>query len=299
MKLDGIAAFIAVVEGKSISEAARRLKLSKSIVSERLTELERSLGATLLQRTTRKLTLTEDGAAFYERARRIARHVDAAAAEVSERRGILSGPLRIAAPVSLGSLHVGPALYPFLQAHPAIELTLELDDRFVDVAADGYDAVIRHSHISDTHVVVKQLATSRRVLVASPEYLKCSGRPASLVELGKHRAIVYTNRGASDWKFQKAGRTVVVRTMNGMRVNNGLVMRDAAIAGLGVALLPMFLVDPARAAGRLDIIDVGAEAEGAVIYIAYPKDKRVSAKVRALTDCLRDAFVDMGTRSRK
>jgi DNA-binding transcriptional LysR family regulator len=153
MKLDGVATFVAVAEAGSISEAARRLRLSKSVVSERLAELERNLGTSLLHRTTRKLTLTEDGTAFLERAARIARDVEEAAAEIAERRGRLVGPLRIAAPVSFGRLHLGPAIYPFLAENPRLELTLDLDDRRVDVAADGYDAVIRHGPIGDSRLV--------------------------------------------------------------------------------------------------------------------------------------------------
>src|ERR1700755_1914452 len=138
LKIDCIAAFVAVAEAGSISEAARRLPISKSVVSERLAELEHSLGTTLLHRTTRKLSITEDGASFLERAARIVQEVKDAAAEMSERRGHLAGPLRIAAPVGFGTLHLGPALYPFLMQHPAIDLTINLDDRFVNVASDGY-----------------------------------------------------------------------------------------------------------------------------------------------------------------
>jgi DNA-binding transcriptional LysR family regulator len=292
IKLDGMSAFVAVVEAESISEAARQLKLAKSVVSERLTELERSLGARLVQRTTRKLSLTADGQAFYQRASHIVRDVNDAAAEISERQGTLTGPLRIAGPVSFGSLHLGPALYPFLKDNPGIELTLDLDDRLVDVVAEGYDAAIRHSAVCDARVVVKPLAQSRRVLVAAPEYLALHGRPRSLTDLKQHRAIVYTNRGIADWRFHGSNGMTVVRTRNGLCVNNGLIMRDAAVAGLGIALLPTFLISAALASGELSLVDVAAEPEGAVIHIAYPKEGRVSAKVRALTEWLRGSFGD-------
>jgi DNA-binding transcriptional LysR family regulator len=290
IKLDEISAFVAVAEAESISAAARRLKVAKSVVSERLAELELTLGARLVQRTTRRLSLTADGQTFYERTRNIVRDVSDAAAEVSERHGALSGPLRIAGPVSFGSLHLGPALYPFLKEHPGIELTLDLDDGFVDVVAEGYDAVIRHAAVLDARVVVKPLVTSRRVLVAAPEYLALHGRPRALADLEQHRAIVYTNRGSADWKFHAGNRMIIVRTRSGFRVNNGIIMRDAAVAGLGIALLPTFLVSTALASGDLSLVDVAAEPEGAVIYIAYPKERRVSAKVRALTESLRRTF---------
>ena len=133
LKLESIAAFYAVAETGSITGAARRLALSKSVISERLTELERAVGTTLVRRTTRSLSLTDDGKAFYERAKQILRNVENAASELTERRGILTGPLRISAPVSFGTLHLGQALFGFLAKNPGIELTLELDDRFVDI----------------------------------------------------------------------------------------------------------------------------------------------------------------------
>ena len=136
MKLEGIAAFLAIVEAGSVSGAGRELNLSKSVVSERLSELERSLGAHLVQRTTRKLSITAEGSAFLERARRILQEAADARSEIAERRGELVGPLRISAPVSFGTLHLGRALHPFLLANPGIQLTLDLDDRFVDVAAE-------------------------------------------------------------------------------------------------------------------------------------------------------------------
>ncbi len=160
MKLDGIAAFVATAEAGSISAAARRLGNAKSVVSERLAELERLLDTRLIQRTTRKLSLTEDGQTFLPRAQRMLFEATEGAAEMAARRGTLVGPLRLSAPVGFGVLHLGPALYRFLADHPAIDLTLELDDRFVDAAADGFDAVIRHGTIADTRLVAKRLATS-------------------------------------------------------------------------------------------------------------------------------------------
>ena len=180
MKLEGVAAFVAVAEAGSISEAARRLGLAKSVVSERVAELERLLGASLMQRTTRKLSLTGEGELFLERARRIMRETIEAQAEIAERRGSLSGPLRLAGPIGFGTLHLGRMVNAFLAVHPAIELSMDLDDKFVDVAADGYDAVIRHGPIQDTRLIAKRLASSRRVLVAAPSYLEKHGAPASL-----------------------------------------------------------------------------------------------------------------------
>jgi DNA-binding transcriptional LysR family regulator len=289
MKLEGLEAFVATVEEGTVSAAARRLGLSKSALSDRLSELERSVGAHLLQRTTRKLALTSAGESFLLRSRRILQEAADAKSEITERRGALSGPLRISAPVSFGTLHLGKALYPLLAAHPAIELTLDLDDRFVDVAGDGYDVVIRHGPVRDARLIAKRVAKSRRHLVASPAYLRKAGRPGSVADLQAHRGIVYLHR-EPDWRFKTAKGVVVARPERCLRLNNGLIMRDAAVAGLGIALLPSFLVQPELASGKLTSIDLGATPEGADIFVAYPTARGATAKVAALLAAMRRAF---------
>jgi len=290
LKLESIAAFCAVAEADSITGAARRLALSKSVVSERLTELERVLGTTLVRRTTRSLSLTDDGKTFYERGKQILRSVENAASELTERRGTLTGPLRISAPVSFGTLHLGQALFGFIARNPGIELTLELEDRFVDIQGEGYDAIVRHGPVDDDRIIVKRLAASRRVLVASADYLNRFGNPTSLQELGQHRGIIYGNRGAADWRFRVGRKWVIARPQVALRVNNGLLMRDAAIAGLGIALLATFLLETPPKKQTLKILDIGAEAEGATLYIAYPEHLRSSGKIRALTAWLRQSI---------
>ncbi|MBY5706608.1 LysR family transcriptional regulator [Rhizobium leguminosarum] len=292
IRIEGIAAFVAVVEAGSVSEAARRLRLSKSVVSERLAELEKSLGGILLHRTTRKLTLTEDGTVFLGRATRIVREIEEAAADMAERRGTLSGPIRIAAPVTFGRMHLGPALYPFLAEHPEIELTLDIDDRRVDAASDGYDAIIRNGPIADSRLVAWKLAHSRRLLCASPDYLARQGIPSSLADLNSHRGIFYTNRGVADWRFQTPDGAIVVRAKLALGINNGDMLRDAAIAGLGIALLPAFIAGPAIREGRLAEIDVGHRPEAEFIYMAHPEGRNPSAKLRAIADHLKKSFGD-------
>ena len=291
LKLDGLAAFTAIVEAGSISAAARQQGQAKSVVSERLAELERTLGTRLIQRTTRKLTLTEDGQTFLPRAQQILFQAREATAEMAARRGTLAGPLRISAPVGFGILHLGPALNRFLRDHPEIDLTLELDDRFVDAAASGFDAVIRHGPIGDTRLVAKRLARTRRVLVASPAYLAEKGRPSALAGLSGHNGILYANRDA-DWRFAGAQGWTVLRPRAALRVNNGLVMRDAALAGLGIALLPTFFVHEQLASGALMEVAVGCEAEGAELFIAYPRDRSASTKIAALAASLKRSFGD-------
>jgi len=290
LKLDGLSAFVAVAEAGSISNAARRLGLAKSVVSERLADLEAALGAKLIHRTTRRLSLTEDGAAFLQRASAILHDLDSAAADLAARRGELTGPLRLSAPVTFGRMHLGPALYPFLKAHPAIELSLELDDRRVDAAAEGFDAVLRHGPVIDSRLMVWRLAPSRRLLVAAPEYLGRHGRPRKLSDLDAHRGVFYSNRGAADWRFPGKDGAVNVQARVALRVNNGDLLLGAAKAGLGIALLPTFIAGEALKAGELEAIDIGVQAEREFIYLATPEGRQAPAKLRALAESLRTAF---------
>ena len=292
LNLDSVAAFMAIANTGSFTDAARELAVAKSVVSERLKDLERSLSAKLVHRTTRRVALTADGATFYERAKRILHEAELAASELADRRGTLAGPLRISAPVSFGYLHLGSALFEFIARHPAIELTLDLEDRFVDLLDGGYDAVVRHGPVNGKRVIVKPLATSTRLLVASPAYLERWGRPASLEELKQHKGIMYGNRGGSDWRFRAGRRFMTVQPRTALRLNNGLMMREAALRGLGIALLPTFFLEATRKERTLRVIDIGAEAEGATLYIAYPEHLRASAKIRALTTWLQGAFGD-------
>jgi DNA-binding transcriptional LysR family regulator len=289
MKLEGLAAFTAVADAGSISEAARRLGVPKSVVSERLAELERELGGRLAQRTTRKMSLTEDGHAFLPRARRILQEAQDGRDEVAERRGELTGPLRLSAPVSFGCLHLAPALISFMKQHPRIVVSLELDDRFVDIVSGGFDAVIRHGSVGDGRLVAHRLAPGGRVLIASPAYLAAHGEPRSLEELEGHRAILYSHR-ETDWRFQAADGVRVVRPTAALRVNNGMFIRDAVLAGLGVALVPSFIVPQELRSGALKALNVGYEPEGGDLNIAYPRDRISSAKLVAIRRHLRSAF---------
>jgi DNA-binding transcriptional LysR family regulator len=292
LDLESVATFAAIAASGSFTQAARQLVLSKSVVSERLKELESSLGTKLVQRTTRHVALTPDGAAFYERAKRILREAELAASELAERRGTVAGSLRISAPVSFGYLHLGSALLGFLARYPEVDLTLDLEDRFVDLFREGYDAVIRHGPVDGKRVIVKSLASSRRLLVASPAYLKRSGKPTSLEELEQHRGIIYSYRGGGDWRFKVGSRFTTVQPRTVLRVNNGLVMREAAEKGLGLALLPTFFLDRALKKRTLTALDIGAHAEGATLYLGYPEHLRASAKIRALIQWLQQAFGD-------
>jgi DNA-binding transcriptional LysR family regulator len=290
MKLDGLTAFVTVASTGSISGAARKLRLSKSAVSERLTELERTLSATLLHRSTRQLALTEDGLAFLARAQRIVTEAETAANELAERRGEISGHLRLSAPRGFADTHLGPALYSFMARYPAITITAELDDRVGD-AAPGYDALIRIAHEELPKMPSEVLTSSRRTLVAAPSYLARFGRPESLEELAEHQAIHYMERAPDDWSFKRGTEAVVARVTPRLRVTSCVAMRDAAIAGLGIASLPTFHSWEALRSGALEHLELGLDPDVTPITLAHP-EAAPTAKLRALIEHLKRAFGD-------
>ena len=293
LKLEGMETFVAIVQAGSISEAARRLSLSKSVVSDRLAELESRLGARLLHRSTRKLTLTEEGTAFYETAARISHELAEAAAAIAERMGDLVGPLRIAAPMTFGMMHIGPALYPFLKRLPRIDLVLDLNDRMTDIVGEGFDMAVRIGRLTDSSLIARKLCRSRRCVVMSPAYAAEHGMPQTLADLEGHRAITYTNlRVYDEWQFVGQGRTTGVRVKNALQVNNGVVQREAVAAGLGIAMLPTFIASQAVKEGRLVVARLEAEPIEDTVYAVYPPNLHLSTKVRALVDHLRAAFRD-------
>lgn len=289
MKLDGVAAFVTVASTGSISEAARQLRLSKSAVSERLTELERALDANLIQRNSRQLTLTEDGVAFLERARRIVAETEEATNELAHRRSDVAGPLRIACPRGFADTHLAAAIFSFMERYPEISATVDADDRLVD-AASGFDAVIRISGAELPKLALETITISRRHLVAAPSYLARYGRPRSVAELEKHQAIHYMERNPDDWSFRVGNDLIVARVAPRLRVSSCLAMRDAAVAGLGIASLPTFHSHEGVKSGALEILDVGVDDDVTPITLAYQNGMRPSAKLTALIDHLRRVF---------
>jgi DNA-binding transcriptional LysR family regulator len=289
MKLDGVAAFVTVAKTGSISEAARQLRLSKSAVSERLTELERALDANLIQRNSRQFVLTEDGTAFLERAKRIVAETEEAANELARRRGEIAGPLRIACPRGFADTHLSAAIFSFMERYPDIAATVDADDRFVD-AAGGFDAIIRISGAELPKLALETLTISRRFLVAAPSYLAQFGRPERVEDLVKHKAIHYMERNPDDWSFRRGNDLVVARVEPRLRVTSCLAMRDAAVGGLGIASLPTFHCSEGIRSGALEILDLGQDEDITPISLAYQNGVKPSAKLTALIDHLKRAL---------
>ena len=289
-KLDDIATFVQAVEAGSLSAAARRLGLSKSVVSKRVGDLEAALGAALLQRTPRRVVPTDAGTAYYQRARAILAELDHAAEAAAGPTGALRGSLRIAAPMSFGQVHLGPALFPLAQRHPELELAIDLDDRFVDLVGEGYDLGIRIGRLADSTLVARKLTTSRILLCASPDYLARAGTPRTIDDLAGHAHIGYANRPAAtlpmaDGPMRPLGRPRLL-------VNNGELAREAALAGLGLAVLPSFIAAEALRAGRLVPVLCQAPLAHAAVSAILPPTRHRSAKVRAVLDHLAACWRD-------
>jgi DNA-binding transcriptional LysR family regulator len=288
-RLDDMIAFLHVVETGSITAAARQLGLTKSVVSKRVADLEEALGQELLRRAPRRMLPTDAGRALHARMRPLLHEIDALVEEVAETGGPLRGRLRIAMPMSFGTLYLAPMLLRFARAHRELELALDLDDRAVDLLDGGYDLAIRVGSFADSSVVARKLCGGRRVLVCSPVYAAERGTPATLDDLARHDCIDYANVQSSRlWQFDAArgGRVRAVAIASRLVANNGEVMRDAAIAGLGLALLPDFLAADGLARGRLVEVTLDAKPLPYEIAALYAPTRHVPRKVRDLVDHL-------------
>lgn len=293
MKLEGIRTFVAIAEAGSITAAARRLGVAKSVVSHRLSELEDAVGARLIQRSSRRLTLTEQGITFHRFCARMLSELDEAVSQVAKEGHDLCGPLRLAVPMSFGLLHLGPALFRFLQLHPSIRLDLDLNDRMVDLVGEGYDMAIRIGRLPDSSLVARRLVSTGYLLVASPDYAREHGLPRRVEDLGEHRGILYSNVHPNDQlRFERDGSAVTGHFRSAMQVNNGDLMREAAIAGLGLAVIPDFIVWQAVADGRLQVVPMDGSLPEVGIYAVFPQTRHLPAKVRALVDHLAETFGD-------
>lgn len=292
--LEDMETFVAAVDAGSFSGAAARIGVAKSMVSRRIAALEARLGANLFARTTRRLSLTETGRAYDERARRILADVAEADEVAGRMRSALSGRLRVAAPMSFGVQHLAPAVNEFLALHPNLEIDLELNDRRVDLVSEGHDLAVRIGNLPDSALIARTLAPVRHAICASPAYLRERGEPATPEDLGRepHECLVYSARAAAEqWRFRVDGdwRSVRVRTHR-LGVNNGEVLREAALAGLGLVSLPTFIVGDALRAGGLVRVLSDLPMDDPSLHAVWPPQRQLSAKVRRFVDFLEARF---------
>jgi DNA-binding transcriptional LysR family regulator len=290
-KLTGMAVFARVVEARSFTTAATQLGMSRSAVSKAIAGLEDRLGARLLNRTTRRLALTEIGRAFYERCARIVAEAEEAELAVSRLQATPRGTLRINAPVSFGTLHLAPTLPDFMKRHPELRIEIDLADRIVDLIEEGYDLAVRIAALPDSSLVARRIADNHMVVCAAPSYWRRRGRPSQPRDLAGHACLTYAyHRSPNDWPFAGPNGRFTVRVDGPLMSNNGDLSLAAALAGLGVVVLPCFLCGSHLAAGRLEPVLCDWMPPPTGIHAVYPHGRHLSAKVRAFIDFLVERF---------
>ncbi|MBS0591851.1 MAG: LysR family transcriptional regulator [Proteobacteria bacterium] len=289
--LNDMLLFARVVEARGFSEAARRMRSSKSRVSKAVARLEQSLGARLLNRSTRGLSTTEIGAAFYEHCARIADEAVQAAELASRLQSEPRGTLRISAPVAFGRLHVAPALAEYLVRHAGLSVDLTVTDRLVDLVEEGHDVAIRIAREPSLHLVARELAPVRRVICATPAYFRHHGVPATPHELQAHNCLHRTPFGAqAEWRLHGPQGEAAVRIKGSLRIDDDDTLAQAALSGLGIALLPTFIIGGDLQAGRLQAVLGDYVPLERRVYAVHLPNRHLPAKVRAFVELLRERF---------
>ena len=286
LDLEDLETFVEMADAGGVSAAARRLGVSKSIVSRRLVRLEAELGVQLLARTTRGAALTEAGVTFREHAVRVCAEIDLARETILP-AGDLRGRLRIAAPLSFGSTHLAPVLAQLARRHPRLHVHASYSDRFVDIVGEGFDCAVRVGHLSDSNLIARRIAPIHGKLVASLEYVSEHGAPETPDQLLAHECLM---QGAETWTFIDGGKTIPVHPQGRFKADNGMALAAAAVAGLGIAALPEFLTEKELASGTLVALMNSYPLTEIGIYIVRPPGHHPARKVRVLTELLIEHF---------
>ncbi|MFM2421513.1 MAG: hypothetical protein RL291_43 [Pseudomonadota bacterium] len=295
-KLEAMQAFVKVVALGSYAEAGRALGLTRSAVSKAVMELERLLGARLLDRTTRRVSATEAGLAYYESCVDILARVDETEMRVAQLHDEPKGVLKVNAPVSFGVLYLGPLMADFMARYPDLKIELTLNDRFIDPVEEGVDVTIRIGVLPDSSLIARRLAPARRVLVAAPDYVTRHGAPEVPDDLARHRCLVYGHTTTLQrWQLTHKGEPVSVAVHSVMCSNNGDILLDAARAGHGIAMLPTFIAGADIKAGRLSVLLSDFPPTDLGIFALYAPNRYLAAKTRLLIDHLAKSFGDRPT----
>lgn len=288
--MDGFGAipmFVAVVENGGFSSAARTLGVSKSAVSKRINQLEKSLGVRLLHRTTRKLSLTEAGERYFAHAAQALAAASQAEDAVTELQGEPQGKLKISSPMSFGRLHVAPLIPQLLKRYPKLEIELAMDDRPIDLVAAGFDVAIRSGSESlpASALVARKLTPLRQVLCASPGYIDRFGRPTRPAELAEHNCVLFSlSSDANDWTLIGADEPEIVSVSGNYKVNNSEALLEAIREGIGIGRLPTFVAGPDLKTGRLVKLFESHHIPDHTFYAVFPEREYLPAKVRAFLD---------------
>lgn len=293
-RLDVMKLYCCIIETGQLSLAAERMNLSKGTVSKQLAALERYLGGRLLNRTTRRLAPTEAGINYYERAKQILESIAEAECVVTGLTTEPQGILKINAPMAFGSHHLGELLAQYQQKYPNVEVNISLSDRQVDIVEEGYDVVLRIAILSDSSLIVRRLAPCHIVMCASPDYLAQKGEPQSPEELKNHNCLHYTYANSCKYwtLIDQAGEEKQISVSGGLQANNGYLICDAMEAGMGITLLPRFIVENSLQRGKAQIILPEWQPKSRDISLLYPSNKHLSAKVRTFVDMSVEYFRD-------
>lgn len=287
--LGDLEVFASVATSGSMSMAAKELGCSPAVISKRIKRLEDRLGARLFQRTTRHISLTEAGAGYYQRVLSVLEGLEEAEDFVSGRANTLTGTLKVSASTSFGRMHIAPHLTRFMEQYPDLSIQLVLSDDFTDIVAEGFDLAIRIAELADSSLVAKRLAPVRRVLCASPDYIKRHGEPQSLDDLRRHRCLPAHNN--EQWRLEGPEGSVHFRPEGMLVTNSSEVIREAVISGLGIALRSTWDIGAEMHNGRL--VQVLPQYEGSKnvsLSAVYPSKKFLPAKVRAFIDYLDNLY---------
>ena len=292
-KLESMRTFVEVVNHSGFAAAGRHMNLSRSVVNKLVAQLEKELGVQLLQRTTRRVSPTDTGRAYYERCVDILADVAAAEVAVSQLQAEPKGTLRINAPMSFGTMHLASAIAAFMQQYPDIQVQLTLSDRFIDLIEEGFDVTLRISELKpDGALITHTLSPIRRVLCAAPSYLKTHGAPTTPDDLREHDCLKYGYLATgTQWRLTGPDQkpyNVSIRCR--CYSNNGEVLRESAIAGVGIALLPTFIVGEAIKTGDLQVVMPDYCPLPITAYLAYATNRHLSTKIQLLTAFLQDWF---------
>ena len=287
--LTDIAVFVQVVESSSFTAAAERLGLSRSVVSKYISRLEERLGVQLLNRTTRRLSLTEAGQRFFTGSQRGLQEIEAAEVEISHLQQTPRGKLRINTPMSFGILHIAPAIRDFLAPYPELAIDMNLDDRQVDLIEEGFDLAIRIAELPDSSLIARRLGPCRHVVCAAPEYIKKNGTPRTPDELRRHNVLTYRYQDSpNEWRFLTPdGRYAAVPVTGSIQMNNSLAIREAVLTGAGITLTPSFIVGEDIKTGRLEQLLPEYRAQELSIYAVYPERRHLLPKVQAFIDFMK------------
>ncbi|TKB55021.1 LysR family transcriptional regulator [Ferrimonas aestuarii] len=289
MNLEHLRLFVRLAATHNISAAGQELGLSPAVASTHINKLEAALGVRLVHRTTRKVSLTEEGLTFLPHAQEVLAQVEVARASIGVGNIMPKGTLRVSAPASFATMHMMPKLKGFLGRYPELTVDFRLTDTVVDLVEGGFDIAIRNSALKDSSLIARKLARDKRMLCASPEYLAKHGTPRSLEELAQHNCIVLT--GIDTWQFQNDAEVVTIRPRGSFRTDNGTAMRQACVAGVGIAMQATWNVHQHLRSGELvPVLEDYPLASDVAVWAVYPSSQLLAPKVRAFIDYYIEQF---------